>query len=94
MVWRLNSLSSSSLMRAHTPIPNSVPFGTPLPRGKTGRDAFHRVPAQMGTRFGTRPYPPQLPHDELQEEQRGLGVCFPQEVALDAFLLSPRRAGW
>ena len=27
MVWRLKSLSSSSLMRAHTPSPNSVPLG-------------------------------------------------------------------
>ncbi len=28
MVWRLNPLSSPSLMRAQTPSPKSVPFGT------------------------------------------------------------------
>ncbi len=37
MVWRLNSLSSSSLMRAHTPSPNSVPFGTTTAAAHIGR---------------------------------------------------------
>ena len=74
MVCRLNSLSSSSLIRAQTPSPNSVPLGTTT-AARAG------LPAAVGSSA-------QLPHDELQEEQRRLGgLLVLGEVALDALLL-------
>ena len=71
-------------MRAHTPSPNNVPFGTTTA-------ARARCSAALRADFGrwtrTR-YLPQLPHDELQEQQRGFGrLLVFREIALDAFLL-------
>ena len=59
IVCRLNSVRSCSLMRAQTPSPNSVPLGTTTA-------ARPRRPRRAAS---------QLPHDELQEEQRRLAVC-------------------
>ena len=60
-------------MRAHTPSPNNVPLGT----------TTAARPALVG---GT--LPPQFPHDELQEQQRGFGrLLVFREIALDAFFL-------
>ena len=55
---RLNSFSSSSLIRAQTPSPKRVPLGTTMP---------HRPG------FAPSHGPPELAHDELQEEKRRLG---------------------
>ena len=74
MVWRLKSFSSSSLMRAQTPSPNSVPLGTTT-AARAGRPGRCRLAVQLA-------------HDELQEQQRGLGgLPVLREVALDALLL-------
>ena len=76
-------------MRAHTPSPNSVPFGTTT-AARAGRDAALRRPVSQ------RDDPFQLPHDELQKEQRGLGrLLVLREIALDALLLlaAERRIG-
>ena len=81
MVCRLNSLSSSSLIRAHTPSPNSVPLGTTTA-------ARARTDASIASYWRAGAVRPQLPHDELEEEQRGFGGLFVfGEIALDAFLL-------
>src|SRR5450759_1675375 len=80
MVCRSNSVRSCSLMRAQTPSPKRVPLGT-----TTAARPVLRAPAA-----------PQLPHDELQEEQRRLAsLHVAGEVALDAWLLLPteRRVG-
>ena len=86
MVCRLNSLSSSSLMRAHTPSPNSVPFGTTTAARAYGRARSPRRSPSDGATSDA--YLAQLPHDELQEQQRGFGgLLVFGEIALDAFLL-------
>ena len=81
MVSRLNSLSSSSLMRAHTPSPKSVPFGTTT-AARAGRPA--------GVECGG------TPHDELEKEQCGFGgLSILRKVGLDTllFLAAEGRVG-
>ena len=68
IVWRLNSFSSSSLIRAQTPSPKRVPFGTTMPHARP----LHRPTGRR-----------EFPHDELQEQQRRLrGLLVFREVAL------------
>ena len=79
MVCRLNSVSSSSLIRAAHAVAE---------QRAVGHD--HRGPARASASL------PQLPHDELQEQQRRLGgLLVVREVVLDALLLlaAERRVG-
>ena len=67
-------------MRAQTPSPNSVPLGTTTAAREEDVD---RLRLESGAGLLA-----QLPHDELQEEQRGFGGLFVfGEIALDALLL-------